>query len=73
MSVLRDRTYRRLFTAQVIALVGTGLATVALSRSAYDLEMLFSPAPAAALLTVVGYNWLFLGTVGGSLPLPSWW
>ncbi|MFE9629752.1 MFS transporter [Streptomyces sp. NPDC006463] len=37
LSVLRDRTYRRLFTAQVVALVGTGLATVALSLLAYDI------------------------------------
>ncbi|WP_052867254.1 MFS transporter [Streptomyces niger] len=37
LSVLRNRTYRQLFTAQVIALVGTGLATVALGLLAYDL------------------------------------
>ncbi|WP_079403992.1 MFS transporter [Streptomyces sp. 3211] len=37
LSVLRNGTYRRLFTAQVLALVGTGLATVALSLLAYDL------------------------------------
>ncbi|MFD7320417.1 MFS transporter [Streptomyces sp. NPDC059875] len=37
LSVLRNRTYRRLFTAQVVALAGTGLATVALSLLAYDL------------------------------------
>ncbi|MFD7930850.1 MFS transporter, partial [Streptomyces sp. NPDC059742] len=37
LSVLRNGTYRRLFTAQVIALVGTGLATVALSLLAYEL------------------------------------
>ncbi|MFI7337781.1 MFS transporter [Streptomyces sp. NPDC050085] len=36
-TVLRHRTYRRLFTAQVVALTGTGLATVALSLLAYDL------------------------------------
>ena len=36
-SVIRDRTYRHLFTAQVLALVGTGLATVALGLLAYDL------------------------------------
>lgn len=35
--VLRDPTYRHLFLAQVIALLGTGLATVALSLLAYDL------------------------------------
>ncbi len=36
-SPLRDRTYRRLFTAQVVALAGTGLSTVALALLAYDL------------------------------------
>ena len=34
---LANRTYRHLFLAQVIALVGTGLATVALGLLAYDL------------------------------------
>ena len=37
LEVLRDRTYRHLFLAQVIALVGTGLATVALGLLSYDL------------------------------------
>ena len=37
LSILRNRTYRRLFTAQVVALTGTGLATVALALLAYDL------------------------------------
>src|SRR5215216_2707459 len=37
LQVLANRTYRRLFLAQVIALVGTGLATVALGLLAYDL------------------------------------
>ena len=36
-SVLTNRTYRHLFFAQVIALVGTGLSTVALGLLAYDL------------------------------------
>lgn len=40
---------------------------LSLSRLAYDLESLFSPALAAALLAFVSYNWLFLGTVGGFL------
>ncbi|MFD7557285.1 MFS transporter [Streptomyces sp. NPDC059835] len=34
-------------------------------RLAYDLESLFSPALAAALLTLVSYDWLFAGTVLG--------
>ncbi|MFD8472355.1 MFS transporter [Streptomyces globisporus] len=37
MSVLRNRTYRHLFTAHVVALAGTGLATVALGLLAYDI------------------------------------
>ncbi|TIM15779.1 MAG: MFS transporter, partial [Mesorhizobium sp.] len=37
LEVLADRTYRHLFLAQVIALIGTGLATVALGLLAYDL------------------------------------
>jgi MFS family permease len=37
LSVLANRTYRHLFLAQVIALVGTGLATVALGLLAYEI------------------------------------
>ncbi len=37
LSPLTDPVYRRLFAAQAIALVGTGLATVALALLAYDL------------------------------------
>lgn len=37
LEVLKNRTYRRLFGAQIIALVGTGLATVALGLLAFEL------------------------------------
>ena len=37
LSVLKDATYRRLFAAQVVALIGTGLLTVALGLLAFDL------------------------------------
>ncbi|ACL57222.1 MFS transporter [Methylobacterium nodulans] len=37
LSVLANRTYRHLFAAQVVALVGTGLLTVALGLLAYRL------------------------------------
>lgn len=37
LHVLANRTYRHLFLAQVIALIGTGLATVALGLLAYDI------------------------------------
>ncbi len=38
---------------------------LSLSRLAYDLENLISPALAAALLTVAGFHWLFAGTAIG--------
>jgi len=37
LAVLSNRTYRHLFFAQVVALLGTGLATMALGLLAYDL------------------------------------
>lgn len=37
ISVLHNRTYTRLFGAQVVALLGTGVATVALGLLAYEL------------------------------------
>lgn len=37
LEVLANRTYRHLFLAQIIALIGTGLATVALGLLAYDI------------------------------------
>ncbi len=40
---------------------------LSLSRLAYDLENLLSPALAAALLTVISFHWLFGGTVIGFL------
>jgi len=40
---------------------------LSLSRLAYDMEALASPAAAALLLTVLSYNNLFLGTVAGFL------
>jgi len=38
---------------------------LSLSRLAYDMESLLSPVLAAALLTMITFNWLFLGTVVG--------
>ncbi len=37
LEVLRNRTYRRLFGAQIVALIGTGMLTVALGLLAFDL------------------------------------
>ena len=38
---------------------------LSLSRLAYDMESLLSPMLAAALLTVITFNWLFIGTIVG--------
>src|SRR5215212_9587246 len=38
---------------------------LSLSRLAYDMESLTSPAVAAALLTVMSFHWLFAGTAVG--------
>lgn len=38
---------------------------LSLSRLAYELENLLSPALAAALLTITGFHWLFAGTAAG--------
>lgn len=46
LTVLRSRTYRNLFSAQVIALLGTGLLTVALGLLAFDV----SPDGAGAVM-----------------------
>ncbi|WP_445220989.1 MFS transporter [Bradyrhizobium sp. Pa8] len=40
---------------------------LSLSRLAYDMESLLSPTLAAALLTLITFNWLFFGTVIGFL------
>src|SRR5829696_3904912 len=40
---------------------------LSLSRLAYDMESLLSPAVAAALLTIISFHWLFGGTVIGFL------
>ena len=37
LAILQNRTYRHLFLAQIVALTGTGLATVALGLLAFDL------------------------------------
>jgi MFS family permease len=37
LSILANRTYRHLFLAQIVALIGTGLLTVALGLLAFDL------------------------------------
>ncbi|VEH80356.1 putative nickel resistance protein (nreB) [Corynebacterium kutscheri] len=44
---------------------------ISLSRLAYDLEAVFSPLLAAALLMVTGYHTLFIGTLAGFIASAS--
>ncbi|PHS78803.1 MAG: MFS transporter [Rhodospirillaceae bacterium] len=58
-SPLLNQTYRRLFTAQVVALAGTGLSTIALALLAYDLAggeagMVLGTALALKMVAYVG-------------------
>jgi MFS family permease len=52
LAVLRDMTYRRLFAAQIVALIGTGLLTVALGLLAYDLAGSNAGAVLGTALTI---------------------
>lgn len=52
LTVLRDRTYRHLYLAQVIALTGTGLATVAIALLAYDIAGADAGRVLGAALTI---------------------
>ena len=50
LDILKDTTYRHLFLAQIIALMGTGMATVALGLLAYDLAYDLAGAQAGVVL-----------------------
>jgi MFS family permease len=69
---LRNRTYRHLFAAQVIALIGTGLMTVALGLLAYDLagENAGAVLGTALAIKMVAYVAIapVAGAVAGLLP-----
>lgn len=59
LDILSNRTYRHLFCAQVIALIGTGLATVALGLLAFELAgenagMVLGTALAIKMVAYVG-------------------
>jgi MFS family permease len=69
---LSNARYRRLFGAQVVALVGTGLATLALSLLAYDLAgesagAVLGTALAIKMITYVGFA-PFAGQVASRVP-----
>ncbi len=66
MSVLADRTYRQLFMAQAIALVGTGLATVALGLLAYEIAGADAGAVLGTALAIKMVAYIFIAPVVGA-------
>lgn len=72
LSVLANRTYRHLFGAQILSLIGTGLTTVALGLLAYDLAgadagQVLGIALAIKMIAYVGIS-PFAGAIAGLLP-----
>ena len=72
LSVLNNRTYRRLFAAQVLSLIGTGLTTVALGLLAYELAgtdagLVLGTALALKMMAYVGLAPI-AGALAGRMP-----
>lgn len=67
LGVLKNSTYRRLFTAQVVALVGTGLMTVALALLAYDLAGENAGAVLGTALAIKMTAYVVVGLLAGGL------
>jgi MFS family permease len=71
IEILRHRSFRRLFFAQVVALVGTGLATVALALLAYDLAGANAGAVLGTALAIKMIAYVTLAPVAGALIPPA--
>ncbi|HWS28436.1 MAG TPA: MFS transporter [Xanthomonadales bacterium] len=71
IEILRHRSFRRLFAAQVVALVGTGLATVALALLAYDLAGANAGAVLGTALAIKMIAYVTLAPVAGALIPPA--
>ncbi|MFJ9772298.1 MFS transporter [Kitasatospora sp. NPDC101157] len=67
LTVLRNRTYRHLFTAQVVALTGTGLATVALSLLAYSIAGSNASAVLGTALAIKMVAYVTIAPIAGAL------
>lgn len=66
-SLFADTRFRRLFTAQVVALAGTGLTTVALGLLAYDLAGERAALVLGSVLTVKMVAYVLVAPVVGAL------
>jgi MFS family permease len=67
LGILADRTYRHLFGAQVVALLGTGLATVALGLLAFDLAGDEAGAVLGTVFTIKMVAYVALAPIAGAL------
>ena len=66
LSVLGNRTYRHLFLAQIMALLGTGLATVALGLLAYNLAGGNAALVLGTIFTVKMVAYVFISPLAGA-------
>ena len=67
LAVFRVRAYRKLFTAQVVALLGTGLLTVALGLLAFDLAGDRAGAVLGTALTIKMAAYVFVAPIMAAL------
>lgn len=70
IAILRNATFRKLFLAQVVALVGTGLATVALALLAYDIAGAQAGGVLGTALAIKMVVYVLLAPVSGALVPP---
>lgn len=66
LDILADRTYRHLFAAQVTALLGTGLATIALGLLAYDLAEEEAAMVLGAVFTIKMVAYVGVAPIAGA-------
>jgi MFS family permease len=66
LSPLADRTYRHLFAAQVLSLVGTGLMTVALGLLAFELAGAEAGAVLGTVLAIKMVAYVGIAPVAGA-------
>jgi len=72
IAILRNTAFRRLFMAQVVALVGTGLLTVALALLAYDLAGNQAGAVLGTALAIKMIVYVTLAPLVGATVPPGW-
>ena len=67
LGVLRNRIFRHMFAAQVLAITGTGLATVALGLIAYDLAGADAAMVLGIALTIKMVSYVTLAPIAAAL------